>query len=205
MESKMNGNRDIMYLLRVLEEEINNSKKAMFGGKVIDDNKLLAIISDIRFNLPQALSHANAVIRDRDKILMDAKERSERMIQDATDKANTLIDNHEIVAKAHEEADYIVANAKSYADMITNETLESIDDMLRRSEDNFADILDVVRNSRDDVNSMRKQDARVPNASAGKSDTRNDIDMPQSDYAYERRGGMESRDRANSYYDSKQY
>ena len=89
MESKMSGNQDIMYLLKVLEDEIETGKKAMFGGRVIDANKCLAIINDIRFNLPHAMSHASAIVKERESIIRDAKERAQRIVSDAEDKAST--------------------------------------------------------------------------------------------------------------------
>ena len=165
MESKMSGGQDIMRLLRLLEDEIQNSKKAMFGGgRIVDDNKCTAIINDIIFNLPKALSQAVSIVRERDTIIRDAKERAEKIVGDAEDKADTLVDNSEILARAREEAEYIIADAKSYAEMLKKESLGGVEQMLARTEDNLAEILEVVQNTRDDVYDMRHQgDNNIPN------------------------------------------
>ncbi len=167
MENKLAGSQDVMYLLRVLEEEISGAKKSVFGGgKIIDESRCIAIINDIRFNLPSAISNANAVVKERDNIIDDAMERADRIVRDAEDKARTLIDNHEIIAKATEESEYIIAKAKSYGDMITNETLSNIDELLEESEKGIADILAAIKASRNDVDGMRREVETAPRSSS---------------------------------------
>lgn len=206
MENKMAGSQDVMYLLRVLEEEISGAKKAVFGGgKIIDESRCIAIINDIRFNLPSAISNANAVVKERDNIIDDAMDRAERIVRDAEEKARTLIDNHEIIAKATEESEYIIAKAKSYGDMITNETLANIDELLEESERGIADILTAIKASRNDVDGMRRSVETAPRSSAsyvrGDGYAERRTDTQRRDMDYDNRNYREEPQRREERYD----
>ena len=200
MEGNMGGSQDIAYLLRVLEDEVNGAKKTVFGGKVaVDPVKCLAVIGDIRFNLPKALAQAAAVVRERDNIIKDAKERAGQIVQDAEDKAATLVDNSEIIAKAKEDADYIVADAKSYAEFIKSESMKRLLTMLGNAEENLADILESVRDSRDDLEQTCMAETREAEAPRGRAGTgapeRGDYEQPRRGYEDTSRRGYQDESR----------
>ena len=65
---------NILNLLDVLEDELENGKLVPFIGRtMIDKEKSLSIIRDIRLSLPEALRQAEMVKKERQRILAEAQ------------------------------------------------------------------------------------------------------------------------------------
>lgn len=138
-------------IINQLQAELLNAKKAIIGGgRAIDESRCLELISALRENLPKDLIEALYILRDRDDIIVSAKQQANDIIHSATEKAQTLVMNSEIVKRASIDADNMVADAQQYTARLENETKISIKGMFDEAEDRIADLLTTIRESRED-------------------------------------------------------
>ena len=134
---------NVMALLEYLDEELSKSASVPLTGKrLVDVEKCLDIVSELRVTLPDDVKDAEVIVRDREQILADAQHQAEQIIADAQQQFEQLVSNHAIVqdamAKADEEADSCTA--------YLNDVLGSVEQHLRR-------VLDDVHQNRIEVNS----------------------------------------------------
>lgn len=97
---------DILHLIDRLEELFNESRAIPFTHNVIvDEEKMLDLIDQMRVAIPEEMKKAQQVITQRDKLLAQAQEEANRTLALAREKGEQLI-----------ERDSIVQNAQSYAE-----------------------------------------------------------------------------------------
>ena len=79
-------------LLDKLEEILNSGKKQMFSNmRLVDANSCLAIVQQIRSQLPTELSEAIVILRDCDKLKENAEHEANEIINDAHERAQMLV------------------------------------------------------------------------------------------------------------------
>ena len=97
---------DILHLIDRLEELFNESRAIPFTHNVVvDEEKMLDLIDQMRVAIPDEMKKAQQVIIQRDKLLAQAQEEANRTLALAREKGEQLI-----------ERDSIVQNAQSYAE-----------------------------------------------------------------------------------------
>ena len=97
---------DILHLIDRLEELFNESRAIPFTHNVVvDEEKMLDLIDQMRVAIPEEMKKAQQVITQRDKLLAQAQEEANRTLALAREKGEQLI-----------ERDSIVQNAQSYAE-----------------------------------------------------------------------------------------
>ena len=93
----------------------------LWGKTVVDANEFFDIISRLESNLPDELTTANQVSRDRDKIVREAHEERAKILEAAREQAQLLISNDELVKQAERRRDEILKEAQVEADAVRSE------------------------------------------------------------------------------------
>ncbi len=97
---------DILHLIDRLEELFNESRAIPFTHNVVvDEEKMLDLIDQMRVAIPEEMKKAQQVLTQRDRILAQAQEEANRTLALAREKGEQLI-----------ERDSIVQNAQSFAE-----------------------------------------------------------------------------------------
>ena len=97
---------DILHLIDRLEELFNESRAIPFTHNVVvDEEKMLDLIDQMRVAIPEEMKKAQQVLTQRDRVLAQAQEEANRTLALAREKGEQLI-----------ERDSIVQNAQSYAE-----------------------------------------------------------------------------------------
>lgn len=122
-------------ILDEIDEVLDKAKPVPFGGHkfVADVDRLRELVDDARLNLPQEIKKARLVAFDEERILNEAKARSEDIISRAEKRAVSIVSEdsivkeakkkaYDILAKAQAQAKDIRAAADSYVDKIINNT-----------------------------------------------------------------------------------
>ena len=128
-------------LLDTLFEELEASKKSfMSSKKLVDTDKCLDLIDDIRDNLPVELERAGNIIKERRQILADGEKEAQQYIEEAQRQAAQLVSETSIIKQAQQEAERIVSEAKQSAKEIrlgakayANDVLEELENYLGRT------------------------------------------------------------------------
>lgn len=97
---------DILHLIDRLEELFNESRAIPFTHNVVvDEEKMLDLIDQMRVAIPEEMKKAQQVMTQRDRILAQAQEEANRTLTLAREKGEQLL-----------ERDSLVQNAQSYAE-----------------------------------------------------------------------------------------
>ena len=103
---------DILHLVDRLEELFNESRPIpLTHNVIIDEDKILDIIDQMRVTIPDEMKKAQQVLSQRDRILAQAQEEANRTLKLAREKSEKLIERDPIIQAAHAQADDIITQA----------------------------------------------------------------------------------------------
>ncbi|MEG0999836.1 MAG: ATPase, partial [Cellulosilyticaceae bacterium] len=104
---EFNKEAEITYLLDRLEDVLEEGKATFLSSKIsIDRDEVLDYIKDIRLKLPTELQQSVWIVEERNKILAEAQNEGQLILQEAQDTLQKMIDQHEITKYAEERAQY---------------------------------------------------------------------------------------------------
>ncbi len=131
---------DILHLIDRLEELFNESRAIPFTHNVVvDEEKMLDLIDQMRVAVPEEMKNAQQLIAQRDRILAQAKEEANRTLELAREQGEQLLERDSIVQSAQtfaeQRATDIIADAdqsRRDADHYVIETLTHLELELER-------------------------------------------------------------------------
>jgi len=110
---------DILHLIDRLEELFNNSRPIPLTHNVIvDEDKFLDIIDQMRIAIPEEVKKAQQVFSQKDRVMAQAQEEANRTLQLAREKADTLVEKEALVQDAQRRSSQIVDQARVDAENI---------------------------------------------------------------------------------------
>jgi cell division septum initiation protein DivIVA len=138
---------DILHLVDRLEELFNNSRPLWLTHSVIvDENRMLDLIDQMRVAIPEEIKKAQQIITQRDRILAQAKEEANRTISLAREKADKTLEGNELIQSANAKAEQIVKNAHKEAAQTQREADKYIMETLTSLEIHLDRLISQVRN-----------------------------------------------------------
>jgi len=112
---------DILHLIDRLEELFNNSRPIPLTHNVIvDEDKFLDIIDQMRISVPEEVKKAQQVFSQKDRVMAQAQEEANRTLQLAREKADELIGKEALVLDAQRRSSQIIDQARAEAEDIKN-------------------------------------------------------------------------------------
>ncbi len=143
---------NIMGLLDYLQDELEKASNMPLSSKaLVDREKCLNIVSDIRQNLPREIMEAQSIQSEKNQILYDAEKEAEAIIADADAKARKLVETEEITRLAAQRAEEILTSAHTSAREIKKSANEYVEDILADLESYVSRSLDIVRQNRESM------------------------------------------------------
>ena len=141
---------EVMELIDTLYTMVSEAYGVPLGnGKcIVEREKVLGMIEDIKSRFPAELSEAKRLVAARDEFIGNAKREADSVRRAAEEKAQMMIDSQEVVRIARERAREIEANAESKAAALRRAAMEFIDDALRRAEESAHAAYDALASSR---------------------------------------------------------
>jgi len=138
---------DIQHLVDRLEELLNTGKHVPFTGQtVIEEQRALELIDQMRISIPEEIEKAKRVLRERDRVMAQANEEAARIRELAREKSETLIQRDSITQAAQARATSIIEQSRREADTIRGEADQYVMDVLTDLEDALTRTLTVVKN-----------------------------------------------------------
>lgn len=142
---ELNKEAEITYLLDRIEDLLEEGKSTFLSSKVsIDRDEMLDYIKDIRLKLPTELQQAVWIVEERNKILAEAQNEGQLILQEAQDTLQKMIDQHEITKYAEERAQYILDSARKDARSVHIGAIEYADDTMKQVEQRLKATLDTI-------------------------------------------------------------
>ncbi|MGE3267324.1 MAG: hypothetical protein AB7P40_01160 [Chloroflexota bacterium] len=140
------GAVDFMYLLDRLEEAlVNGSRVPLMARTLVDEQEFLDILDQMRVAMPSEIKEARRVMAERDHILAQAHEETERIIRNAELRASRLVEEHAVVRSAQTRALQIEEQADRDAQAIREEAEQYAETVLTRVQERLEQALTNVR------------------------------------------------------------
>jgi hypothetical protein len=138
---------DILQLIDRLEELFNDAKAVPFTHNVVvDEDRMLEIIDQMRIVIPDEVKKAQQVLSQRDRFLAQAQEEADRTIVLAREKAEQIAAKDNIVVEAQRRAEQILAQARADAEATRRDADDYVVDTLVQLQDSLEKVLNQVRN-----------------------------------------------------------
>lgn len=111
-----------MELIDQIEEALLGGKRGRFGGGfVVNRERLLDLIDQVRATVPAEIAEARAVLQERAKVLAEAGEQAALLVTKAKHEVELLLDGHDLVHNAQRRASEIMEQAAAQARQIVEE------------------------------------------------------------------------------------
>ena len=156
---------DILQLIDRLEELFNDAKAVPFTHNVVvDEDKMLELIDQMRIAIPEEVKKAQQIVAQRDRVMAQAQEESNRTLQLARDKADQLVQKDMIVQEAQRRADQIVSQARAEAEAVRADADNYVLDTLMQLQDQIAKMSNQVSNG---IRMVQEDQMRKVTSTAG--------------------------------------
>jgi vacuolar-type H+-ATPase subunit H len=131
---------DITYLLESLEEVLNSGTRVPFTSRtLVDDEKCLEIIDQIKLSLPREIRQARQVNSQREAMMEEARKHSEQLIISAENEARERVKDHYVAREAEArgqelliQAERRAAQMRADAEQYVYQVLVDLDNRLER-------------------------------------------------------------------------
>jgi cell division septum initiation protein DivIVA len=123
---------------------------------MIDRSEMLALLEQLRNEIPSELRRAGALLDERDKILDAGQREAERMIAEAEAEHHRLVSLNEVVVSADREASRMIAEARAEAQRLRDEVDEYVDTTLANFEQFLTRSLASIERGRDKMHALRE-------------------------------------------------
>lgn len=138
---------DIQHLVDRLEDLIDEGRHVpMSRFTLIDEERALEIIDQMRISIPEQIEKATRVVNQRDRLISQANEEANRIVEMAREKNEELISRDAIVQKAHARSETLLSQAKLEAEKIRDEADAYVMEVLKDLESQLLRTLTIVRN-----------------------------------------------------------
>lgn len=143
---------DVLALLDKLDGYLSEcSRMPLVGKLLVDEDEVFSIIDDLRAALPQELEQAKWLLKERERILQEARKESEDIVKDAQGQIASLASESIIAKEARAQADELMDRTRDVAQEINAGAREYADEVMAKVEDCLADLLDRVRDGRKEL------------------------------------------------------
>lgn len=120
----------------------------MSASCVVNRDEVLELLRDVRGQLPEALSRAQAVLGDRDGVVAGGRAEADRLLQAAREERKAMLAKTEVTKAARAEAERLLAEAQEQADAMRAEVEDYVDSKLANFEIVLAKTLAAVQRGR---------------------------------------------------------
>ena len=137
-------------LLDMLFEMIDEAKNAPLSSDkcVIERDRALDLIDDIRSQFPMELAEAKKMMARRAELESESKRRAESIVKAAEERARQIMSEESITLQAKQRANEMVQQAEERSRELKRSANEYCEDALRRTEEAVAEAYDEIKKSR---------------------------------------------------------
>ena len=126
---------DVEAKLHQLERLVGDAKAVPLSASVmLNRAEIDGLVADLRDALPDELTQARWVVKERDDILERAQTDADEILVEARTERERLVSEQEVVRAADEEAERIVTDAREHARRIRLEAEDYVDAKLANFE-----------------------------------------------------------------------
>ena len=146
----MNESGSILELIEMLYTMITEAYGVpISNGKcMVDREKALDLIEEIRAQLPAEMAEAKRLVSARDEFIRNAKKEAESVRKMAEERARKMVEEQEVVRAAKARAEELVATADNKSRELRRAANEYLAESMQSAEESVSQALDIIRQSR---------------------------------------------------------
>ena len=146
-------------LVGMLYDMISDAWTIPFGADkcLIERERALDLIDEIRANLPKDLEQARIIVEGRNDIIAQAKREGEAIKRAAEERARQMVAEDEILITAKQRANEMVTLAETKSKELSRTANEYVDDALKRLETVTEQALEEIRTARTQFKSATRK------------------------------------------------
>lgn len=143
-------NNDVIELLDILYGMVTDAWGVPLGSDkcVIEREKAIEIINDIKASLPASIAEAKRLVAARDEFIGNAKREAEAMRKSAEEKARAMVEEQEVIRVARARSSEMIASAEAKSKELRRVASEYVDDLMRQAESALSGALNTVQATR---------------------------------------------------------
>ncbi|HEX2922920.1 MAG TPA: ATPase [Chloroflexota bacterium] len=136
----------LLALMDELETIIDKGARIPFSSKVlIDRDVYLDAVDALRMTMPEALTQAERIVRDKERIIAQASAESERITSLAKEQAAFLISERQLLRAAETQSEAILSSAREESKEIISSAQKYASDLLAQLEADALRVLGEIR------------------------------------------------------------
>ncbi len=141
---------DVLVLIDKLDDVIHNARTVPLTDSVmIDREEIYDLLDQMRATVPEEIKQARWIVKERQEMLLEAKQEAEHIIAEAQEKAARLTSQEDVVRLAEKQAKEIVEDAREREREIRLGAEDYADEVLGNLEVNLEKFLAAVRRGRE--------------------------------------------------------
>lgn len=167
------ANNDIIELLDILYGMVNEAWSVPLGNDkcIIEREKAIEIINEIKVNLPTAIAEAQRLVAARDEFIGNAKREAEAMRKNAEEQARIMIEEQEIVRVARAKSNEMITSAEAKSKELRRVASEYVEQIMSETERSMQEALATVQNAH---NSFKALGGGMPAAKVKEAQPKNE-------------------------------
>jgi hypothetical protein len=144
-------------LIDELLEYVENSSNLPLSNKsVIDKYEVIETIKEIKKTIPEEMNKAKWIVKEREKIINDAKREAEETLNNSGKQLMKLIDEHEITKNARIKAQETIRDMQNKKAEINSSIRDYANGMLKDLESNLERCLVQIKENRREIEQNKK-------------------------------------------------
>lgn len=150
------ANNDIIEMLDILYGMVTEAWSVPLGNDkcIIEREKAIEIINEIKANLPTAIAEAQRLVAARDEFIGNAKREAEALRKNAEEQAHLMIEEQEVVRVARARSSEMIASAESKSKELRRVASEYVDDLMRQTEQSMSAALSTIRSAHESFQAL---------------------------------------------------
>ena len=144
---------DVIELLDTLYSMISEAWGVPLGNDkcIIEREKALDIITEIKATMPASLAEANRLVAARDEFIGNAKKEAEAIRKSSEERARTMLEEQEIIRLARIKSAEMISTAESKSAELRRIAGDYVDDIMRQAEDSLRNSLETIQSAHTSV------------------------------------------------------
>ena len=160
----MDSNRNVLDLLDVLYAMVTDAWSVPLGNDkcIIEREKAVALINDIKASLPSSVAEAQRLVAARDEFIGNAKREAEALRKNAEEQARTMVEEQEIVRVAKAKSAEMLSSAEAKSKELRRVASQYVDDIIRQTVESLNGALTTVQTAQNSFHSLGGQPQPKP-------------------------------------------
>ncbi len=141
---------NVLALIDKLDELVRNAKQVPLSSEMrVDKEKLNGLLGQMRATIPEEITEARWIVKERDEMLAAAGREAERILGEAHERQTQLVVEHELTAQAELAREEIIDDARAEEREIRLGAEDYADEILDTFEANLSKFIAAVQRGRE--------------------------------------------------------